>query len=165
MAARVAIWRRGYSRAQIEAALGYSSGDAPKALWRRAADYADFLEEVAGGGDQIALQAEYQQGDLDGPGLVAMLEELYAASVDPSIPSPIRIDTGAPVVDPSAPDAADQARRLVRRRWRTPRVVTLAEWDRAKFGLPEPFSEALLYRELDRRRVAQADQELRAQPP
>lgn len=158
MAAHTAIWRRqGYSRTQIEAALGYRPNGAPKSLWRRAGDYQDWLASA----DFLERQADYQLGDIDGLRLIAWHEELYAGSVDPSIPTGgLRLETGLPVVDPSAPDAADQARRWVRRRWRTPRVIALDGWGRVPFGLPEPFSEAILYDEFDRQKVAQAAERL-----
>lgn len=162
-ASRAAVWQRdGYSQVQIAEALRYRKDGAPKSLWRRAGDYADWLEQA----DHVERQADLQWSDLDAFDLVAWFELLYASSVDPSIDTGgLRFDTGTPVVDPSAPDAAEQARRWVRRKWRTPRVVTMDEWAQAPFGLPERLSEAILYSPVERQRVERAEQALRAQAP
>ena len=156
---RAAVWQRdGYSQVQIAEALRYRKDGAPKSLWRRAGDYADWLEQA----DHVERQADLQWSDLDAFDLVAWFELLYASSVDPSIDTGgLRFDTGTPVVDPSAPDAAEQARRWVRRKWRTPRVVTMDEWAQAPFGLPERLSEAILYSPVERQRVERAEQALR----
>jgi hypothetical protein len=51
------------------------------------------------------------------------------------------------------------------RKWRTPRVVTMGEWEQVPFGLPERLSEALLYSDLERQRVERAERKLRDQAP
>lgn len=132
-ARHAALWiRAGYSKVQIEAALGYSRDGAPRSLWDRADDYADWLRR------QPMLRPE-------GHGAVQRLEDAFAAGVDPA-----------------APGAAEQARRYVRRHYRAPRVVSFAEWTTSPFGFPEYISTRALYGEPEAKLIERAETELRA---
>lgn len=167
MASRAAFWLRdGYSQSQIATALGYGVGRAPKALWPRAKDYADWLENA----DVLVRQIKFQE-NLNGLELVAFHEQLVAVGVEVAggrlrpEEAGLHVTTDPPMVDPDSENAAEEARRAVRRRWRTPRVVTTAEKALAPFGLPEPFSEGLLYTEVDRNHVAGAERALHQETP
>jgi hypothetical protein len=159
MARPAAIWmREGYSRSQIAQALGYKPGNAPKALWRRAKDYRDWLRK------QPVMRP-------DGLGAVEALEDAHAAGVEIQAgrrkPEGLSFYTlsDPPIVDLEAPDAAEQARRWVRHRFRSPRVVTLREWEESPFGWPESISTRLLYSQGEVERIMRAERELKAQRP
>lgn len=53
----------------------------------------------------------------------------------------------------------------MRHRWRTPRVVTLAEREEQPWGLPDPYSEALLYPEHEHRLMTEAAARIESQAP
>ena len=150
-ARHVALWQRaGYSQVQIEEALCYGRGNAPKALWRRARDYSDWLRESA-------PKVRPETGSKPWP------------SWRRCSPAELRSRPGGRSRNRmcSAPRRMiqDEARRYVRRRWRTPRVVTVSEWERGSFGWPEPISEALLYGEVDLQLIQRAQQRLLEQVP
>lgn len=140
-ASYAARWLRdGYSQGQIARALGYAhTRNAPKSLWLRAADYRDWLDREA-----PTIRT-------NGLGAVVVLEDGYA--------------DGARRQWPDDPDAEDRARRYVRERWRTPRVVTVDEWEATKFGMPEPFSEQLISASPGLDQIGRAEEALRAEQP
>jgi hypothetical protein len=159
-AARVAVWlRKGYSRVQCEDALGYGRDGAPKSLWERARDYGDWIWEKA---DFLEIQAILQPEDeLDSRALLAWHEALYASTVDPTVPTGgIEFSIG----DDSF-ESVEEARRWVRHRWRTPRVVTLAEREERPWGLPDPYSGALLYSDHERRLMKEAAGRIESEVP
>lgn len=142
-----AFWlRAGYSQKQVGLALGYKPGNAPKSLWRHATEYRDWLERSAPKVRPDSLEA------------VAALEDMMATGVE--------VRSGRQSAEPyvlSTQTFADPnaARRYVRRRWRTPRVVTVGEWHREPFGWPaEDISVGLLYGEFDLRVIERAEQRL-----
>jgi len=157
--------RRGYSKRQIAVALGYArTGDVTVSLWRLAEDYRDFLERKQG-----AMPPFLQ---VDGPESAAIVERGYVEGVrvargeirPEDAPDNLYILSNR--VDPSEADAEERIRRFARMTFRSPRIVSTEEWaDGDRFGMPEPFSVALLYSDYDKERLARAVAELEAKQP
>jgi hypothetical protein len=99
----------------------------------------------------------------DGIEAVAELEDWFALGAEIQAG---RVEPGDhPYVLSTVTNDPEEARRYVRRRWRTPRVVTVEEWGCDPFGWPEPISTQLLYGDLDLQLIERAEQRLREQDP